>query len=34
MTEDGWSIALAVECVEIYNETFRDLLTGATESEN
>jgi kinesin family member C1 len=33
MTEDGWNLTFAVECVEIYNETFRDLLTGATESE-
>lgn len=32
MSEDGWRTELTVECVEVYNETFRDLLSGSAES--
>ena len=32
MAEDGWRAELSVECVEVYNETFRDLLSGSLES--
>lgn len=33
MNEDGWTVDTSVEIVEVYNETFRDLLNPSSAIE-